>query len=165
MASATLREHPPTWLRQVQAFKWALNEDRSNDKLFMFGGRLWSSLVIRMHKLKKTHEDSFDRILTLFGSIKEVFQPIDVQSKIATVAVIGICAPGWAPALTAPSPIGMIGLRACPSLVRYGRQAPTTTHAFLDLGCLHRRPPPRWAWKVTSKSKCTAGCSRKCSKE
>jgi hypothetical protein len=88
IASATLREHPPTWLRQVQIFKWALDEDRSNDKSFRFGGTLWSSLVIRMHKLKKTHEDSFDRMLTLFGSIKEVFQP-----KIAAGAVIGIAHP------------------------------------------------------------------------
>jgi hypothetical protein len=58
-----------------------------------FGGTLWSSLMIRRHKLKKTHEDSFDRMLTLFGSIKEVFQPIDVQSKIAGVEVIGIAHP------------------------------------------------------------------------
>jgi hypothetical protein len=73
MASATVREHPPTWLRQVQVFKWALDEDRSNDKLFRFDGTLWSSLVIRMHKLKKTHEDSFERMLTFFGSIKGIF--------------------------------------------------------------------------------------------
>jgi hypothetical protein len=46
-----------------------------------------------MHKLKKTHEDSFDLLLTSFGSIKRVFQPSDVQNKIATAAVIGIAHP------------------------------------------------------------------------
>jgi hypothetical protein len=46
-----------------------------------------------MHNVKKTHENSFDLLLTSFGSIKEVFQPIDVPSKIVTAAVIGIAHP------------------------------------------------------------------------
>jgi hypothetical protein len=119
MASATLREHPPTWLRQVQVFKWAPDEDRSNDKLFMFDGMLWSSLVIRMHKLKKTHDDSFDLLLTSFGSIKWVFQQIDVQNKIATAAVIGIRVAGWVPALAASSPSGKTDMSVAGPNVRF----------------------------------------------
>jgi hypothetical protein len=70
MASATLREHPPTGCGK---FRYSSGHSTKSGRMTNYLGLMARFGVIRMHKLKKTHEDSFERMLTLFGSIKGVF--------------------------------------------------------------------------------------------